>query len=220
MPRLYENHTLSTRERQVIDLAGRGLTDLQIAHELGISESTVTTYWDRIRLKYGAHHRTELVLRVNQEDNKAILDRMRQQNEQLAARLRESSGPLLREILDDLEEPIIVVDDTDTIKLANAEAARLFGYELHQMDGQSHTMLVPDEFRDVHSRRVRAYHLQPVAERMDAHVEVWARHGTGQVFRLHAFLTPLHTAEGTLVMCRMHTNETPPAMYPSPEKAA
>lgn len=213
MPRLYENHSLSGREQQVIELAGKGFTDLQIAHELGISESTVTTYWDRIRLKYGAHHRTELVLRVSQERCQEILARMRAENERLLVRIKESGSTLLHEILDDLEEPVILVDPNDRIRLANPPAALLFGYSTQDLVGRDHACLVPVSLREIHRQSVAEYHAQPVAERMDEHVEVWALHRTGKVFQVQASLTPLHTAEGILVMCRLFTGDAPPKLF-------
>jgi len=52
---------LSTREREVLDLAVLGRTDEQISQELRVSLSTVNSYWVRIRGKLGPLSRTELV---------------------------------------------------------------------------------------------------------------------------------------------------------------
>lgn len=54
-------HRLSTREREVLDLAVLGRTDEQISQELGMSVPTVNSYWVRIRGKLGPLSRTELV---------------------------------------------------------------------------------------------------------------------------------------------------------------
>jgi PAS domain S-box-containing protein len=55
--------SLSPRERQLLEMATSGLTDQAIANELGISLATVSTYWGRIRIKYGPLGRTEIVAR-------------------------------------------------------------------------------------------------------------------------------------------------------------
>ena len=55
--------SLSPRERQLLEMATNGLTDQAIANELGISLATVSTYWGRIRIKYGPLGRTEIVAR-------------------------------------------------------------------------------------------------------------------------------------------------------------
>ncbi len=53
-------HMLSTRERQVAQAVLRGLTDKQIARELGISTSSVRTYLNRLFDKTGATRRAGL----------------------------------------------------------------------------------------------------------------------------------------------------------------
>lgn len=53
----------SGRENQVLDLLGRGLSDKEIAHELGISVWTVHSHLKRIFGKYGVRTRTEAVVR-------------------------------------------------------------------------------------------------------------------------------------------------------------
>ena len=51
---------LSPRERELLSLVGRGLTDKQIADELVISLATVRSHLDRIRDKTGRRRRPEL----------------------------------------------------------------------------------------------------------------------------------------------------------------
>lgn len=55
--------SLSPRERQLLEMATNGLTDQAISKELGISLATVSTYWGRIRIKFGPLGRTEIVAR-------------------------------------------------------------------------------------------------------------------------------------------------------------
>jgi PAS domain S-box-containing protein len=52
---------LTNREREILRAAQAGLTDKAIARELGISVGTVRTHWGRLRLKFDAHSRAELV---------------------------------------------------------------------------------------------------------------------------------------------------------------
>jgi DNA-binding NarL/FixJ family response regulator len=51
---------LSPRERQLLGLVGRGMTDREIADELTISLTTVHSHLDRIRDKTGRRRRTQL----------------------------------------------------------------------------------------------------------------------------------------------------------------
>ena len=55
---------LSTREREVADLAARGLHDKEIARELGISVTTVRTHIDHAFRKLGVTNRILLVQRL------------------------------------------------------------------------------------------------------------------------------------------------------------
>jgi PAS domain S-box-containing protein len=48
---------LSAREREIVLQADAGLTDKEIAHELGLSVASVRTYWERLRNKLDANNR-------------------------------------------------------------------------------------------------------------------------------------------------------------------
>jgi DNA-binding NarL/FixJ family response regulator len=54
--------TLSVREREVIDLAARGLSSKEVALRLFISERTVQTHLASIYDKLGARNKTEAML--------------------------------------------------------------------------------------------------------------------------------------------------------------
>lgn len=63
----------SARERQVLELGARGLTNKQIATQLGISVSTVSATWQRLFLKLGATNRSSAIAKVLQDGATAIL---------------------------------------------------------------------------------------------------------------------------------------------------
>ncbi len=52
---------LSSREREIIKYACEGLTDKAIGAQLGLTDRTVSTYWERIRVKTGASNKTHCV---------------------------------------------------------------------------------------------------------------------------------------------------------------
>lgn len=58
MPR----HSLTGREREVLDLVGRGMRNREIADELGIQPGTVKVHLKHIFEKTGAADRYELAL--------------------------------------------------------------------------------------------------------------------------------------------------------------
>src|SRR4051812_29696944 len=55
---------LSGREHEIIELAGEGFTDKEIAKKLEISITSVRTYWERVRVKTRAKNRSEAIVRV------------------------------------------------------------------------------------------------------------------------------------------------------------
>jgi LuxR family quorum-sensing system transcriptional regulator CciR len=56
--------TLTRRQRDCIELVGRGKTDWEIAQILGISPATVKEHIDDARRKYGVSKRVQIVLRA------------------------------------------------------------------------------------------------------------------------------------------------------------
>ena len=56
---------LTPREREVVHKVSRGLTTVQIADELRISEKTVEHHLDHIYRKTGTHNRTAMVYRLS-----------------------------------------------------------------------------------------------------------------------------------------------------------
>lgn len=106
---------LSTREREILDLAAEGLADKEIGSRLEIAHGTVRTYWIRLRRKMNVGTRGEAIAvnmryRANQQLNaKAIqigdlereVDLRRRAESRLAA-----SEHTLRQTLDNL--PVMV----------------------------------------------------------------------------------------------------------------
>jgi DNA-binding NarL/FixJ family response regulator len=64
MRALDNQETLSERERDVLRLLARGLTNAQIARSLGIREGTVSTHVGNVMAKLHVHSRIEAVLRA------------------------------------------------------------------------------------------------------------------------------------------------------------
>lgn len=75
-----DENGLSPRQKQILLLAAQGLTDRQIAAQVGLGEGTVRTYWERIRARLDARSRSEAIARSLGNEHRAALaelDRMR-----------------------------------------------------------------------------------------------------------------------------------------------
>ncbi|MGH3275676.1 MAG: response regulator transcription factor [Streptosporangiaceae bacterium] len=53
--------TLTARQVEVLQLAGRGLSSKQIARNLGLSVRTIEDHFSAMRRRTGAHSRSELI---------------------------------------------------------------------------------------------------------------------------------------------------------------
>lgn len=109
---------LSPRESQVVTLAAEGLTDKEIARELGIGLGTVGTLWSRIRSKLGQHNRTELVVRWMSCGAHGGL-----------------SETAMRACMEAAPVGLIVLDDDDRVLCANLESQCLLGATLETLMG-------------------------------------------------------------------------------------
>jgi DNA-binding CsgD family transcriptional regulator len=62
-----------SREEQILHLAAHGYTDKQSAQQLGISAATVATYWQRLRNRYHASSRAQVIARAYMEGQSKYL---------------------------------------------------------------------------------------------------------------------------------------------------
>lgn len=107
---------LSEREKEVLFLAGEGLTDKEIALRLEIGPKTVRTYWDRMRAKLGAASRTEVLARALQTAYDAISE----------------SEQRLRQFVESMPVMFNAYDEESNIIVVNKECERLTGYRADQ----------------------------------------------------------------------------------------
>ncbi|MGV3613869.1 MAG: PAS domain S-box protein [Fimbriimonas sp.] len=80
---MQENETYSPREREIMLLASEGFADKEIASRLGISHSTVTTYWTRVRRKCDASSRSEALMKILGTELREVAARAEQALEDL-----------------------------------------------------------------------------------------------------------------------------------------
>lgn len=121
---------LSEREREVLALAGEGLTDKEIALRLDIGQKTVRTYWDRMRSKLGAASRTEVLAKAVQTAMDAVTE----------------SEQRLRKFVENMPVLFNAFDEEQNVILVNEECERVTGYSAEQFyDGSTHELTMPDD---------------------------------------------------------------------------
>jgi PAS domain S-box-containing protein len=199
---------LSNRERQILVLAAKGLTDAGIAQKLGISVATVGTYWGRIRGKHGQHSRTELVANFMREKAAHGMDELRRENERLAEELAKKSKvvdsvkatvELLKRVLSSAPDAILLINDQGIIEYANEEAERLFGYNHLELNGASVALLVPKRYHGLHRQHRKRYLANPTKRRMGEHFGTPATKKDGTEFLTITNLSAVKTGQSMIV---------------------
>lgn len=142
---------LSSRERQILLTAAEGLTDEQIALRLGISTSTVNSYWVRLRGKIGSGSRTELVGHMLRQTAREEVGQYRKEVERLRSELTETRRALEQSrredeaqsmedwqelVLERLPVAALLVDTTQCVTFANLEATSLLLEENQSLLGR------------------------------------------------------------------------------------
>jgi DNA-binding CsgD family transcriptional regulator len=117
-----------TREQQVILLASEGLTDRQIAGELGISSDTVSTYWRRILARFDAASRTEVIAKMVRSEERQKANLVADLNEQLVTEIEAQSIATkqlelihnrLRSLIDNITDAVIMENADHEIIFVN-----------------------------------------------------------------------------------------------------
>jgi PAS domain S-box-containing protein len=115
------------------------------------------------------------------------------------AALQESEARL-GAILDATPDATVIVDGDGCIVRVNAQAKRLFGYAREEVLSRPVELLVPERFREAHARHRASYLAAPRPRRMGEHSDLYARRKDGSEVPVEIILSPLQTAEGTLVI--------------------
>ncbi|MEY4718455.1 MAG: hypothetical protein RL563_1073, partial [Pseudomonadota bacterium] len=149
----------------------------------------------QLMCKNGAHLWVELRANLTQFDGRnAALAVVRDITE------RRRSEERLDSIFRSAPIPLFMVDDHKNIVLANSQALLLFGYEFHELIGQSINTLLPSRAHAAHSTSVSQYLLAPETRVMGAGRELSAIRKNGEEFPVEVGLGPIQTSEGNFVL--------------------
>jgi PAS domain S-box-containing protein len=97
--------------------------------------------------------------------------------------LRESEQ-MLRSLFEFAPDAIAVLDRTGRIMGVNAQAERMFGYPREELVGQPVEMLMPERYRDRHTKHRAGYMAEPRTRPMGVGLELYGRRNDGTEFAL------------------------------------
>ncbi|MFC6343484.1 PAS domain S-box protein, partial [Nocardioides hankookensis] len=115
----------------------------------------------------------------------------------ITARTKEEER--FRNLLDATPDPMVIIDSSTTIVLANKQVTEVFGYPQGDLVGQSITLLAPEDRRDSDGTWFAEYLRAPDARPMQPNQGAEVRHRDGRRVPVEVSMAPLQTDEGVLV---------------------
>jgi PAS domain S-box-containing protein len=109
------------------------------------------------------------------------------------------SGAKYRGLLEAAPDAMVVVNESGEIVLLNVQAEKQFGYSRDELLGQKVKNIIPDGFAErliADGTRTAA---EALAQQIGTGIELIARRKNGTEFPIEIMLSPLESAEGTLV---------------------
>jgi PAS domain S-box-containing protein len=119
--------------------------------------------------------------------------------EQIALALRKSEERF-RRVVESAPNAMVMIDESGTIEMVNAQAERVFGFSREEMLGQSVEMLVPVRFRNQHPGLRRSFFRIPESRPMGAGRDLYGLRKDGSEFPVEIGLNPIDTDEGPMVL--------------------
>lgn len=104
-----------------------------------------------------------------------------------------------RTLFESAPDAVVIVDPGGAIVQVNDETSNLLGYERDELLGKSVDQLVPEAFRDAHTRLRDRYAAGPDRRPMGAGRNLSARHKDGSMIPVEISLSPVETDAGFLV---------------------
>lgn len=105
----------------------------------------------------------------------------------------------LRQVVELAADAIVIFNDEGQIALVNAQTEQLFGYDRHELLGQSIEILMPDRFRFRCREQLVDYVANPCSHSMGPGLELNGLSKEGKEFPVDVSLSPIETAGGVIV---------------------
>ena len=122
-------------------------------------------------------------------------DLARQQVEKL---VREQDA-LVQGIFQTSPDGLLLLKEDGTIKLANAQCGRIFGYQRDELIGKPMDILIPERFKKSHPNKTKLFFQERHARPMGNGLELYGQRKDATEFPIEISLTKMESSEGVLV---------------------
>lgn len=95
---------------------------------------------------------------------------------------------------------MVMINESGQIDLVNSKTEEIFGYQRHELIGQSIEMLIPERYRQGHPENRAMFFSQPNTRPMGANRNLFALRKDGSEFPVEIGLNPIETADGMMVL--------------------
>jgi len=104
-----------------------------------------------------------------------------------------------RSLLEAAPDAMVIVNQAGVIQFVNAQTEKLFGYSRQEILGRPVEILIPQSLQELHITHRSEYLALPAARGMAEGRELYAVRKDGKEFPAEISLSPIDTAEGTLI---------------------
>lgn len=112
---------------------------------------------------------------------------------------RKRATQQFKDLLEAAPDAIVIVNQGGDIIIVNSQAETLFGYTRDELLGKKIELLLPPRYRGKHPTYREDFFSAPKIRRMGAGLELFGQRKNGEEFPVEISLSPLETADGTLV---------------------
>jgi PAS domain S-box-containing protein len=106
---------------------------------------------------------------------------------------------IVSQILNTAADATIISDGTGRIRVANARAEEMFGYDHGELIGQPVEVLLPEGFRERHRQLRTGFNEAPRARPMISGLDLSGLRKDGSIFPAEIALNPIETEDGLIV---------------------
>jgi PAS domain S-box-containing protein len=112
---------------------------------------------------------------------------------------RKKADEKFRNLLEAAPDAMVIVNESGTIQLVNAQTEKLFGYSRDEIIGKQMELLMPVRYESVHKKHRSGYFHNAQMRQIGERVDLLGKDKFGNEFPVEISLSPLDTSEGLLV---------------------